>query len=167
LSAGLRAFKGIKRRLEIVGVARGVTILDDFAHHPTAVAGTLSALRLRYPGRRLRAVFEPRSNTSRRRVFQNEFADALAGADEAVLAAVFAKANDPIPPEERLAPETITSDIAKRGVPARTIDGVPAIRDYLVSSAQPGDVIVIMSNGAFGGLPSLVASGLGSSSPAA
>jgi UDP-N-acetylmuramate: L-alanyl-gamma-D-glutamyl-meso-diaminopimelate ligase len=166
-AAALSQFHGVRRRQEVVADVAGVTVIDDFAHHPTAVAGTLSALRLRYPGRRLRAVFEPRSNTSRRRVFQNEFADALAGADEAVLAAVFAKANDPIPPEERLAPETITSDITKRGVPARTIDGVPAIRDYLVSSAQPGDVIVIMTNGAFGGLPSLVASGLGSSSPAA
>lgn len=165
-AAALSQFHGVRRRQEVVADVGGITVIDDFAHHPTAVAGTLSALRLRYPGRRLRAVFEPRSNTSRRRVFQNEFADALAGADEAVLAAVFAKANDPIPPEERLAPETITADITQRGVPARTIDGVPAIRDYLVSSAQPGDVIVIMSNGAFGGLPSLVASGLGSSTVA-
>ncbi|HEV7732993.1 MAG TPA: UDP-N-acetylmuramate--L-alanine ligase [Candidatus Binatia bacterium] len=160
-ASALADFRGVRRRQEVVASVRDVTVIDDFAHHPTAVAGTLAALRLRYPGRRLRAVFEPRSNTSRRRVFQDEFADALATADEAVLAAVFAKPNDPIPADERLAPETIVGDIVRRGVPARTIDGVPAIRDYLVSSAQPGDVIVIMSNGAFGGLPSLVASGLG------
>jgi UDP-N-acetylmuramate: L-alanyl-gamma-D-glutamyl-meso-diaminopimelate ligase len=144
-----------------VGTGRGVTVIDDFAHHPTAVAGTLAALRERYPGRRLRAVFEPRSNTSRRRVFQDEFIAALAGGDEAVLALVFAKASDPIPPEERLDPEALVAALDARGVPARLVDGVPAIRDYLVASARPGDVIVIMSNGAFGGLPRLVAEALG------
>jgi UDP-N-acetylmuramate: L-alanyl-gamma-D-glutamyl-meso-diaminopimelate ligase len=157
----LGQFRGVRRRQEVVGESLGVTVIDDFAHHPTAVAGTLAALRLRYPGRRLRAVFEPRSNTSRRRVFQGDFVNALAAADEAVLAAVFAKPGDPIPPAERLAPETIVADLERRGVPARTIDGVPAIRDYLVASARPGDVVVIMSNGAFGGLPALVAEGLG------
>ncbi len=160
----LADFRGVSRRQEVVAEARGVTIIDDFAHHPTAVAGTLTALRLRYPGRRLRAVFEPRSNTSRRRVFQQEFADALAGADEAVLAAVFAKPNDPIPESERLSAETIVSDVARRGTAARTIDGVKAICDYLLESARSGDVIVIMSNGSFGGLPRLVADGLGARS---
>ena len=160
-AAALADFRGVRRRQEVVGEAKGVTVIDDFAHHPTAVAGTLAALRARYPGGRLRAVFEPRSNTSRRRVFQDEFVRALATADEAVLAQVFTKASDPIPPEERLAPETLVSDLCARGVPARVIDGPPAIRDYLVSSARPGDVIVVMSNGAFGGLPSLVAESLG------
>jgi UDP-N-acetylmuramate: L-alanyl-gamma-D-glutamyl-meso-diaminopimelate ligase len=163
-AAALGEFRGVSRRQEIVGEARGVTVIDDFAHHPTAVAGTVAALRLRYPGRRLRAVFEPRSNTSRRTVFQAEFTEALAGADEVVLAQVFAKANDPIPAAERLSPETIVADVERRGTPARTIDGVPAIRDYLVASARSGDVIVIMSNGAFGGLPRLVAAGLGAPS---
>jgi UDP-N-acetylmuramate: L-alanyl-gamma-D-glutamyl-meso-diaminopimelate ligase len=160
-AAALADFRGVRRRQEVVGTAGGVTVIDDFAHHPTAVAGTLAALRLRYPGRRLRAVFEPRSNTSRRRVFQDDFVAALATADEAVLAAVFTKASDPIPPEERLAPETIVDTLVARGVPARTVDGVDAIRDYLVSTARPGDVIVIMSNGAFGGLPALVAEAVG------
>ena len=154
-------FHGVSRRQEVVAEHRGVTVIDDFAHHPTAVAGTLAALRLRYPGRRLRAVFEPRSNTSRRRIFQREFADALAAADEAVLAAVFAKPNDPIPEAERLSPETIVAEVERRGTPSRTIDGVRAIRDYLLSSARSGDVIVIMSNGSFGGLPRLVADALG------
>src|SRR5262249_58080347 len=85
----LREFRGVSRRQEVVAEGRGVTVIDDFAHHPTAVAGTLAALRLRYPGPPPRAVFQPSSNTSRRRVFQREFADALAAADEAVLAAVF------------------------------------------------------------------------------
>jgi len=160
-AAALRDFRGVSRRQEVVAEARGITVIDDFAHHPTAVAGTLSALRLRYPGRRLRAVFEPRSNTSRRKVFQAEFAAALSTADEVVLARVFAKPNDPIPEHDRLSPETIVSDVEGRGTQARTLDGVPAIRDYLLESARAGDVIVIMSNGAFGGLPRLVADGLG------
>jgi UDP-N-acetylmuramate: L-alanyl-gamma-D-glutamyl-meso-diaminopimelate ligase len=159
-AAALAEFRGVARRQEVVGEARGVTVIDDFAHHPTAVAGTLAAVRLRYPGRRIRAVFEPRSNTSRRRVFQREFADALARADEAVLAAVFTKPGDPIPPEERLDPAEIVADVTALGTTARLIDGVPAIRDYLLATSVPGDVLVIMSNGAFGGLPRLVASGL-------
>jgi len=160
-AAALAEFRGVRRRQEVIGEVGGVTVIDDFAHHPTAVAGTLAALRARYPGRRLRAVFEPRSNTSRRRVFQQEFLAALAGADEAVVAAVFTKASDPIPPEERLAPEALVADLGRRGVPARTLAGVPEIRDYLVGSVRPGDVVVIMSNGAFGGLPALVTEALG------
>src|SRR5262245_5986786 len=160
-ATALRAFRGVKRRQEVVGEGQGVTVIDDFAHHPTAVAGTLAALRLRYPGRKLRAVFEPRSNTSRRRVFEREFADALASADEAVLAAVFSKPNDPVPESDRLSPETIVAEVERRGTPSRMIDGVTAIRDYLLSSARSGDVIVIMSNGSFGGLPGLVADALG------
>ena len=160
-AAALAEFRGVRRRQEVVGTAAGVTVIDDFAHHPTAVAGTLAALRERYPGRRLRAVFEPRSNTSRRRVFQDEFVAALAAADETVLAAVFTKESDPIPPAERLAPDAIVADLERRGQPARLLDGVPAIRDYLLASARSGDVIVVMSNGAFGGLPGLLVAGLG------
>ena len=156
-AAALAEFRGVKRRQEVVGEAGGITVIDDFAHHPTAVAGTSAALRRRYPGRRLRAVFEPRSNTSRRQIVQREFADALAAADEAVLAAVFVKASDPIPVAERLAPETIVADIQARGTTARTLDGVNTIRDYLIDTARPGDVIAIMSNGSFGGLPRMVA----------
>jgi len=160
-AGAIGSFRGVRRRQEVVGDVRGVTVIDDFAHHPTAVAGTIAAMRLRYPGRRLRAVFEPRSNTSRRRVFQREFCQALGAADEAVLAAVFPKAGDPLPPEEQLAPDTIVADLERAGTPARTIDGVDAIRDYLVGSAQTGDVIVVMSNGAFGGLPAKVVEALG------
>jgi UDP-N-acetylmuramate: L-alanyl-gamma-D-glutamyl-meso-diaminopimelate ligase len=158
--AALAEFHGVQRRQEVVAEVGGVTVIDDFAHHPTAVAGTLEALRLRYPDRRLRAVFEPRSNTSRRRLFQAEYVTALTRADEAVLAAVYAKATDPLPPAERLDPEALVAEVSRRGTPARLIDGVPAIRDYLLDSARSGDVIVIMSNGAFGGLPKLVAGGL-------
>lgn len=159
-AAALADFRGVRRRQEVVGEPRGVTVIDDFAHHPTAVAETLRALRLRYPGRRLRAVFEPRSNTSRRRVFQREYCDALGLADDAVLARVFSKESDPIPPAERLDPDAIATAVRERGTPCRTIDGVEAIRDYLVESARPGDVMVIMSNGAFGGLPRLLTAAL-------
>jgi UDP-N-acetylmuramate: L-alanyl-gamma-D-glutamyl-meso-diaminopimelate ligase len=159
-AAALAEFKGVRRRQEVVGEGRGVTVIDDFAHHPTAVAGTLAALRLRYPGRRLRAVFEPRSNTSRRRVFQDEFVSALASADEAVLSTPFTKENDPLPEAERLDSAAVVAGVVKRGVPARLLGQPPEIRDYLVASAKPGDVIVIMSNGAFGGLPRLVAQAL-------
>src|SRR5262249_36809922 len=154
-AAALGGFEGVRRRQEVVGSAGGVTVIDDFAHHPTAVAGTLAALRLRYPGQRLRAVFEPRSNTSRRRAFHHEFVDAVSAAGEGVVAEVCVKASDPIPPEERLAPATIVEGLVGRGVAARVLPGVPEIHDYLLASARAGDVIAIMSNGAFGGLPAL------------
>jgi UDP-N-acetylmuramate: L-alanyl-gamma-D-glutamyl-meso-diaminopimelate ligase len=160
-AAALAEFRGVRRRQEVVAERRGVTVIDDFAHHPTAVAETLRALRLRYPGRRLRAVFEPRSNTSRRRVFQHEYCDALARADEAVLARVFVKESDPIPAEERLDLDAIASAVTARGTPCHTLDDVDAIRAYLVASARAGDVMVIMSNGAFGGLPRSLATALG------
>ena len=160
-AAALADFRGVRRRQEVVGEARGVTVIDDFAHHPTAVAETLRALRLRYPGRRLRAVFEPRSNTSRRRIFQREYCEALRLADDAVVARVFSKESDPIPPADRLDPDAIATEVTTQGTPCRTIDGVEAIRDYLVESARPGDVMVIMSNGAFGGLPASLATALG------
>jgi len=160
-AAALAEFRGVRRRQEVVGEARDVTVIDDFAHHPTAVGETLRALRLRYPKRRLRAVFEPRSNTSRRRVFQQEYCDALALADESVLARVFVKESDPIPPEDRLDPDAIAAAVTARGTPCHTLEGVEAIRDYLVSTARSGDVMVIMSNGAFGGLPRLLAAALG------
>jgi UDP-N-acetylmuramate: L-alanyl-gamma-D-glutamyl-meso-diaminopimelate ligase len=160
-ATALAEFRGVRRRQEVVAEARGVTVIDDFAHHPTAVGETLRALRLRYPGRRLRAVFEPRSNTSRRSVFQREYCQALALADESVLARVFVKESDPIPPEERLDPDAIAAEVSRQGTPCRTLDGVESIRDYLTASARSGDVIVIMSNGAFGGLPRLLATELG------
>ncbi|MCX7825114.1 MAG: UDP-N-acetylmuramate:L-alanyl-gamma-D-glutamyl-meso-diaminopimelate ligase [Verrucomicrobiae bacterium] len=143
-------FRGVKRRQEIRGEAAGGTVIDDFGHHPTAIRETLTALRVRFPGRRLWAVFEPRSNTTRRRVFQSELADALAGADGAFVSKV--DRLDELPEEERLQPERLVTDIAGRGRPARYLPDAEAIVAALVPQTMPGDVIVVFSNGAFGGI---------------
>ena len=148
---GLKSFLGVKRRLEIVGEAGGVTVYDDFAHHPTAVAETLRAVREAYPGRRVWAVFEPRSASSCRRVFQKDFADAFStpGADETIVAAVF---RSTLPPDERLSVEDLVADVNAAGRRARHVAGVDTIVDTIVRERQPGDVVVIMSNGGFDGI---------------
>ena len=149
LAEGLRQFTGIKRRLETVGVANGVTVLDDFAHHPTAVHETLSALRTGYPGRRLWAVFEPRSASSCRRVFQDDFAKAFGAADEIVLAAVFRSS---LPEAERLSAEQLVDDLSRQGRHARHIPEIDDIVSTVVREHRDGDVVVLMSNGGFGGI---------------
>jgi UDP-N-acetylmuramate: L-alanyl-gamma-D-glutamyl-meso-diaminopimelate ligase len=149
MAEGLRQFRGIKRRLETVGVARGVTILDDFAHHPTAVHETLSALRAGYPGRRIWAVFEPRSASSCRRVFQDDFARAFGAADEVVVAGVF---RSTLPDNERLSADQLVSDLGARGQNARHIPDVDAIVNTVVTEHRQGDLVVLMSNGGFGGI---------------
>jgi UDP-N-acetylmuramate: L-alanyl-gamma-D-glutamyl-meso-diaminopimelate ligase len=159
-AAALATFRGVRRRQEVVGSARGVVVIDDFAHHPTAVAETLKALRLRHPGRRVRAVFEPRSNTSRRAIFQDVYRQALALADDAVVAAVFTKESDPIPAAERLDVERLARDVAADGTPCRAIEGVESIFAHVMETTRTGDVIVVMSNGAFGGLPRRLADAL-------
>jgi len=149
LADGLRRFKGIKRRLETVGVARGVTVLDDFAHHPTAVHETLSALRTGYPGHRVWAVFEPRSASSCRRVFQDDFAKAFSAADQVIVAAVFRSS---LPEAERLSAEQLVTDLARGGRQARHIPDVDDIVATIVAEHREGDVVVLMSNGGFGGI---------------
>jgi UDP-N-acetylmuramate: L-alanyl-gamma-D-glutamyl-meso-diaminopimelate ligase len=160
LAEGLRSFKGIKRRLETVGVANGVTVLDDFAHHPTAVHETLSALRAGYPGRRVWAVFEPRSASSCRRVFQDDFARAFGQADEVILAAVF---RSTLPEAERLDAAQLVSDLHKRGKPARHIPEIGDIVGTIVREHRSGDVVVLMSNGGFGGIHGKLLSALNAS----
>jgi len=149
LAQGLRAFRGIKRRLERVGEARGVTVLDDFAHHPTAVQETLSALRMGYPGRRIWAIFEPRSASSCRRVFQDAFAEAFGGADEVVVAPVFRSS---LPEHERLSVEQLIADLSSRQRRARTLPSVAAIVEAVSKEAAAGDLVVVMSNGGFDGI---------------
>jgi UDP-N-acetylmuramate: L-alanyl-gamma-D-glutamyl-meso-diaminopimelate ligase len=149
LADGLRAFKGIKRRLEVVGVADGVTVLDDFAHHPTAVHETLSALRTGYPDRRIWAVFEPRSASSCRRVFQDDFARAFGEADDVIVAAVFRSS---LPESERLSAEQLVEDLHARKQRARYIPAVDDIIRAIVDDHRDGDIVVLMSNGGFGGI---------------
>jgi UDP-N-acetylmuramate: L-alanyl-gamma-D-glutamyl-meso-diaminopimelate ligase len=149
LADGLRMFKGIKRRLEIVGNADGVTVIDDFAHHPTAVHETLSALRSGYPGRRVWAVFEPRSASSCRRIFQDDFARAFGAADEVILAAVFRSS---LPDSERLSAEQLVEDLRVRKQRARYIAEIDDIIATVVNEHRSGDIVVLMSNGGFGGI---------------
>jgi UDP-N-acetylmuramate: L-alanyl-gamma-D-glutamyl-meso-diaminopimelate ligase len=149
LAEGLRTFKGIKRRLEVVGVADGVTVLDDFAHHPTAVHETLSALRMGYPDRRMWAVFEPRSASSCRRVFQDDFARAFGAADEVILAPVF---RSTLPEAERLDTGQLVEQLRARGQRARGVGDNDDIIRTIVQEHRSGDVVVLMSNGGFGGI---------------
>jgi UDP-N-acetylmuramate: L-alanyl-gamma-D-glutamyl-meso-diaminopimelate ligase len=150
ISAALKTFKSVKRRLEVKAQVNGITIIDDFAHHPTAIAGTMAALRSRYPGARLWAILEPRSNTLRRNVFQNELAKSLALADEVIIAAIFK--SDAIPEAERLDLDAVAAQIHSYGRRAQVI----ADADSIVASAAPqmraGDVVAILSNGGFGGI---------------
>jgi UDP-N-acetylmuramate: L-alanyl-gamma-D-glutamyl-meso-diaminopimelate ligase len=148
---GLQSFTGVKRRQEVRGVVREITVIDDFAHHPTAIRETLAALRARYHGHRLWAIFEPRSATSRRATFQGDFVEAFAAADRVVIAGLYHP--DAIPPEARLSPERLAQDIACQGAKeAVYLAEVEAIVEHVARDARPGDVIAIMSNGGFGGI---------------
>lgn len=149
IRAGLMSFKGIARRQELRGEANGIKVIDDFAHHPTAIGLAIDSLRQRYPGR-LWILFEPRSNTTRRSVFQKELAEALAKADIAVVAALTDL--EKIPEGERLDPVRLSADIAKLGGEGHYIDGVDAIVEQVRSRAVPGDVVAVLSNGGFGGI---------------
>jgi UDP-N-acetylmuramate: L-alanyl-gamma-D-glutamyl-meso-diaminopimelate ligase len=149
LRAGLRAFQGVKRRLEVVGTVRDIVVYDDFAHHPTAVAETLAALRGSRPEQRIWAIFEPRSASSCRRIFQDDFARAFQSADQVVIASVF---RSTLPAEERLSEDQLVSDLRRAGVAARHLPDVDTIVREVSSEAQDGDLIVVMSNGGFGGI---------------
>jgi UDP-N-acetylmuramate: L-alanyl-gamma-D-glutamyl-meso-diaminopimelate ligase len=150
----LAGFRGVKRRQETRGEAGGVLVLDDFAHHPTAVRGTLEAVRARHPGRRLVAVFEPRTNTSRRKVFQADYARAFDGADRVVVLAV---PDEPIysatgEVTERFSAAELVRDLEARGIAARCFDDVDAIVAHLAATCRAGDVVLTLSNGSFGGI---------------
>jgi UDP-N-acetylmuramate: L-alanyl-gamma-D-glutamyl-meso-diaminopimelate ligase len=150
----LATFRSVKRRLEVRAEVHGVTIIDDFAHHPTAIRETLRALRHAYPGRRLIAVLEPRSNTLRRNVFEEALVESLALADAVLLASVFK--SESIPEHERLVPETVAARLRERGTPAEALAGAPEIVVTLSPRLEPGDVVAIMSNGGFGSIYTLL-----------
>jgi UDP-N-acetylmuramate: L-alanyl-gamma-D-glutamyl-meso-diaminopimelate ligase len=150
IAGAFKSFKSVKRRLEVKAEVNGITIVDDFAHHPTAIAGTLNALRMRYRGRRLWAILEPRSNTLRRNVFQGDLAKSLAMADEIVIANVFK--SDAIPPSERLDVAALAASLAHHGRRARVIADVDSIVRITGPEMRPGDVVAILSNGGFGGI---------------
>ena len=142
-----KSFSGIARRQELRGEARGVKVIDDFGHHPTAIAHTLRALRHRYPRQRIWAIFEPRSNTTRRAVFQQQLADALRGADGVFIAQV-AKLEQ-IPEKERLNPEAVVEAIGKGRRPAFYEENADAIVDRIVPMLRPNEIIAVFSNGGF------------------
>jgi UDP-N-acetylmuramate: L-alanyl-gamma-D-glutamyl-meso-diaminopimelate ligase len=146
----LGTFKSVKRRLEVRAEVGGVTIIDDFAHHPTAIRETLRALRAAYAGRRLWAVLEPRSNTLRRNVFEEALVESLALADRTVVAAVFQ--SEAIAPAERLNPENVVAALRARGVESALGADADAIVAMIVPELRAGDVVAILSNGGFGGI---------------
>ncbi|MCZ6649997.1 MAG: Mur ligase domain-containing protein [Acidobacteria bacterium] len=158
LADGLADFKGIKRRQEILGCVGGVTVVDDFAHHPTAVRETLRGLRLRHAGARLVAVFEPRTHSSRRAVFQDDYTAALTTADRVIIAAVHDAEN--IPARDRLDPKRLAADLRRQGTAAAHIGKVPDIVRDLAATSRRGDVIAVLSNGAFGGIHQLLLAAL-------
>jgi UDP-N-acetylmuramate: L-alanyl-gamma-D-glutamyl-meso-diaminopimelate ligase len=149
MAEGLRRFAGVKRRLEVVGTAGGVTIFDDFAHHPTAVAETLAGLRAAHPDARIWAIFEPRSASSCRRIFQDDFAGAFAAADDVLIAPVF---RSTLPEAERLSVPQLVGALNDRGRHAREAGSIDDIIDAVVREHTPGDLVVLMSNGGFGGI---------------
>jgi UDP-N-acetylmuramate: L-alanyl-gamma-D-glutamyl-meso-diaminopimelate ligase len=146
----LATFRSVKRRLEVRAEVGGVTIIDDFAHHPTAIRETLRALRTSYPGRRLWAVLEPRSNTLRRNVFEKALVESLALADRSVLAAVFK--SEAIPAGERLHPENVVAALRARGLDSAMYADADAIVAAIAPELRAGDVVAILSNGGFGGI---------------
>ena len=150
IANALASFKSVKRRLEVRAVERGVTVIDDFAHHPTAIRETLRALRAAYPQSRLWAVLEPRSNTLRRNVFERELVDALSLADEVVLAGVFKQ--ESIPELERLHPEAVVRALTAQGHSALLAANVEEIVAHVAAGARAGDVVAILSNGGFDGI---------------
>ncbi|MBA3890401.1 MAG: UDP-N-acetylmuramate dehydrogenase [Gemmatimonadaceae bacterium] len=150
------SFRGVKRRQEVRDEVNGITIIDDFAHHPTAVRETINAIRLRYAGRRVWAVFEPRSNTSRRNIHQHEYARAFDGATLATLKVP--EHHDKVPLAEELNVPELVEEIRALGTPADALGSVDEIVASVAGGARSGDVILVMSNGAFGGfIPKLIA----------
>ncbi len=150
--AGLKSFRGVKRRQEVRGEVRGITVIDDFAHHPTAVRETLRALKLKYSGHRMIAVFEPRSATSRRKVFQKDYADAFAEADLTFISSPYDQSR--ILVQDQFSSDELVGDLLKGGRKAELMVSIESGITQVVHQAQSGDVIAVLSNGGFGGFVS-------------
>ncbi len=150
IAEALRTFKGVRRRMEVFLEARGITFVDDFAHHPTAIRETIAAARMRWPGQRLRVLFEPRSNTTVTRQFQHALEEAFAGADEVWLGPIHRA--ERIPEEIRLNRAALTETLAARGIAAQYRDDPAGMAREVVQTSTEGDVVLILSNGAFGGI---------------
>jgi len=151
LQEALLEFKGVKKRQEERGEVAGVLVMDDYAHHPTAIRETLEALRARYPGRRLWGIYEPKSNTARRNIHQREYAESFRAADEVILARPFKKENR-FGEEQRLDLDRLVAEISANGSPAEYLDGVDAILDRLMRELRAGDLVVFMASSGFGGI---------------
>ena len=152
IAAGLAAFGGVKRRQEVRGRAGGVTVVDDFAHHPRAVKKTLAAVAGTFPGARLLACFEPRSNTSRRNLHQRDYADPACWSGAAGVFLLRPAPTDRVPEAERLDVDAVCAALAAGGTPAAAFATVEELVAAVAAAARPGDVVVAMSNGAFGGI---------------
>ncbi len=163
LQEGLRTFRGVRRRMEVRGVMGGVTVIDDFAHHPTAIRQTLAAVRARYPQGRLWAVVEPRSNTLRRNVFQDELKAAFSAADRILFGPVYRA--EVLSANERLDLEAVREALRRQGKQARLLPGAREIVAYAAGRLQPGDVVVVMSNGGFDGIHGMFLAALGNRRP--
>jgi len=150
IQAAFATFKGIKRRMEIRGIVGGVTVVDDFGHHPTAIRETLRALRIKYPHQKIWSIFEPRTNTTRRNIFQAELAEAFADSDAVVIAQVARL--ELLAPGERLNPELLLQEIKQSGKAAAYLPDVDAIVDHVGKSTEGGDVVCVFSNGGFGNI---------------
>jgi UDP-N-acetylmuramate: L-alanyl-gamma-D-glutamyl-meso-diaminopimelate ligase len=150
IQSAFDTFKGIKRRMEVRGIAGGVTVIDDFGHHPTAIRETLRALRIRFPQQKVWAIFEPRSNTTRRKVFQNELVSAFGDADAVVVSEVARL--EQLAADERLNPEKLMQDLKTSGKTAAYLPDADAIVGHVTKNAQGGDIVCVFSNGGFGGI---------------
>jgi len=150
LAAGLEGFKGVRRRQEILSEDKGIIIVDDFAHHPTAVRKTIESMRLQFPGKRLWAIFEPRSNTSRQNIFKEEYTDALALADKVVISHPYNEHQ--IDSSKRLDVDEIAASILKAGKDAYSVDSTDSIVEFVMRGVDSEDVILVMSNGNFDNL---------------
>ncbi len=150
IQEALATFRSVKRRMDVKGEVNGILVVDDFAHHPTAIKATVEAARLRWPERRIWAILEPRSNSMRRKVFQDALPVSLALGDKVLLGSVHRAGQ--LADEQRLDPETVAASVRKLGKEARVLPGADSIADLLASEAKPGDLLLVMSNGSFDGL---------------